>query len=146
MKNIANLSFWAFYALVLLASCQSNDADRMAEKALRDEIYAIHDEVMPKTSEINRLKRQLQKWPDEKLTDPAIKNQVQENMALLDKADEGMMSWMNNFKEPAKLRNSKSHEEIMVYLEAEKVTISQVKSDMLGSIESAKALLATLKQ
>ena len=140
MRNLLMISIVLF-----LFSCQSGNEERNAEKQIRDEIYAIHDDVMPKTSEIHRLKRQLKKFPDQNVADPVVKKQILETVVILEKADEGMMSWMNSFKEPAKLRKAKTHEEIMVYLDEEKAKISQVRSDMLNSIETAKALLATLK-
>ena len=138
------ISTLSLLSILFLVACQADSAERKAEKIMRDEIYAIHDDVMPKNSEINRLKRQLKKFPEDKIPDPVVQQQIRETILQLEQADDGMMSWMNNFKEPAKLRSAKTHEEIMVYLENEKKTIAQVRTDMLESIVAAKALLASL--
>jgi hypothetical protein len=65
-------------------------------------------------------------------------------ISFLGKAEDGMMEWMVQFKQPAKLRESKKHEEIMAYLEAEKQRISQVRDDMNNSIKAAGQLLASM--
>ena len=66
---------------------------------------------------------------------PDGKTQVK--IKYLEKADDGRMDWMGEFKSPSKLRGKKSHEEIMTYLKGEKVKVEQVKYDMLTSIKSA---------
>ncbi len=140
MKNLLMIA-----SLLFVFGCQINRSEINEEKILRDEIYAIHDEAMPKTAEIHRLKRQLKKIPDQNIPSEIEKKQILETIVLLEKADDSMMSWMSSFKEPAKLRKAKSHAEIMVYLNEEKNKISQVRTDMYESIEKARALLATLQ-
>lgn len=134
-----------FSAVLFLFSCKLDKEALNTEKAMRDEIYAIHDDAMPKMGELNRLKRQLKKVRPNYASDSVIDRQILDVVLMLENADEGMMTWMAAFKEPAKLRKAKSHEEIMAYLNSEKEKISQVRTDMFDSIETAKALLATLE-
>jgi ribosome-associated translation inhibitor RaiA len=129
---------------LLFSACNSQ---QQAEELLEEEVYAIHDEVMPKMSEIQRLARQLRGIQNDSLSiDPARRIQISEVVFQLEKADEGMMAWMNAFKQPGTLRSSKSHEEIMAYLAGEKIRMEKVKSDMLTSIDAAKALLQSLNE
>jgi MFS superfamily sulfate permease-like transporter len=130
-------------ALVFI-NCQSTE--NKAQEDLKKEVFVIHDDVMPKTSEINRLQRKLRKLSkDIPSLDDSTRQRISDVQLQLEKAHDGMMVWMNNFKSPAKLRASKSHEEIMQYLEEEKIKITQVRDDMLRSIESGNSLLDDLE-
>lgn len=130
----------------LFSACNSKNPDYQAQSALRDKVYVIHDTAMPKMAELNRLKRQLKKISDEKLAGkPDLKKRVEDTLDHLEKADSGMMTWMANFKEPAKLRKSISHEEIMQYLSTEEATITQVHEAINASMDEAKKILEEVK-
>ena len=62
---------------------------------------------------------------------------VKATLTQLEKAEDAMMAWMNNFTAPEKMRDTKSHEEIMVYLQAQKEEITKVRDTMNGSIGAA---------
>jgi len=55
----------------------------------------------------------------------------------LDEADEGMMQWMEKFKEP----KGKNFEESKSYLNQEKDKIIKVKKDILSAIAVAEELI-----
>ena len=55
-----------------------------------------------------------------------------------------MMGWMNNFTAPEKMRDTKSHEEIMAYLQSQKVEITKVRDTMNGSIAAVSYTHLTL--
>ena len=140
MNKIINLSIAIF--LLFFLACQSSDPNHLAEEALKDEVMVIHDEVMPKTGEMTKLRKNLQNFLNQdSIIDPTTKATVLEAITYLEKADEGMYDWMAEFKKPKKLRGEKSHEEIMAYLKEEKVKIEQVKYDMLTSIKTAVEIL-----
>lgn len=139
------LLFSAFCTLVLatLFSCGGTDPNLQAQDALRDEVFAIHDEVMPKMADLNRLKaRMVEAKTDTLKLDSLAETQVDAVISQLEQAEEGMMGWMNNFKGPEKLRDTQLPEEILKYLEEEKAKISKVREDMLNSISAAEQLLA----
>lgn len=117
-------------------------AQRATEEQRWDEVMAVHDEVMPKMSEINRLSRALREVQEK---DPAIPKELQATVETmvqeLATAEEGMWEWMNNIKQLDALRQSKNHEEIMQYLGEEQEKIAQVRDNMLRSIEKGEQLL-----
>ena len=63
MKNWKCIPVVAIVSL-LLAACGTNDPNHLAQNELRDEVMAVHDEVMPKMGEIHRLKKELRKISD----------------------------------------------------------------------------------
>jgi hypothetical protein len=139
MKSF-NLFFISIFTAVLLAACGANDQNIETEDALRDEVFVIHDAVMPRMSEIVAFKGKL-----EALTTDSLKEQeIKAAIMVLEKAEDGMMEWMAQFQQPNKLRGSKTHEEIMTYLEQEKQRITKVRDDMNNSIEAAEQLLASM--
>ena len=87
------------------------------EQKLWDEMMVIHDEVMPKMSDISRIRRHLNAYLK---SHPDLMNEQKMNIenaiVYLDKGDEGMMLWMNNLKQLRDLRKSKTHEDIVNYL------------------------------
>lgn len=141
MKKIA-LSSVLVFVLFIIASCGGSRPEIEQEDALRNEVFAIHDAVMPRMSEIVKLKGKLRELPMDTTNEAVMRAAISQ----LEKAEEGMMDWMNKFTQPEKLRETKSHEEIMQYLSAEKNTISQVRDDMNNSIQVAERLLGSSGQ
>ncbi len=126
-----------FFALILAFGCGGPNSEYTAQDALRNEVFAIHDEVMPMMTEIVRLKGSLL----EMTADSTKEIEAKAAISQLEKAEDGMMTWMNKFTVPEKLRETKRHEEIMAYLEGEKTEMSKVRDAMLNSIQYASKLL-----
>lgn len=102
---------------------------------------AVHDEVMPKMSEINRLSRSLRDYKENQETiDPQAEQRIDAAIQELSTAEERMWDWMNNLKQLDGLREQQSHEEIMNYLNEEKTAIDQVRDEMMSAIEEAEKL------
>ncbi|MCU0348517.1 MAG: hypothetical protein MUC59_16380 [Saprospiraceae bacterium] len=140
MKRLIKISSFACLFLMTIAlGCSNANAEK--ENALRDEVFVIHDEVMPRMSEIVTMKGKLKDFQ----MDSTLSIEANALTVRLEKAEEGMMDWMNKFTQVEKLRESKNHEEIMAYLEAEKQRISKVSDDMNSSIEAAERFLASAK-
>jgi len=131
MKNIFRA---LLLSLVVLISVQCKDKTPQEAELdkLFDEVMVIHDDVMPKTATIHRLKKKLKKNQQE--DNQAAFNAVIEQ---LDIADEGMMQWMENWKKP----KGKAYEEAKAYYENEKVKITKVKKDILSAIAVAEELI-----
>lgn len=125
-----------------LVAC-GNDADIQKEDELRNEVFAIHDEVMPKMSDIVNLKGQLM----EMSLDSTNEAEVKAAISQLEKAEDGMMQWMNNFIQPEKMReDKKTHQEILQYLQDEKQAITKVRDDMHNSIDDGQRMLKAQAQ
>jgi len=121
--------------------------EEQREEQLWEEVMAIHDDVMPEMADINRLTKEMDALLQTQQLSDLERAQVIETMQELDKAGEGMWTWMNELKQLEPLRaEGKSHESIMTYLREEKAAIEQVRHDMRSSIEKGKALLEQINQ
>jgi len=117
-----------------LISCKHHHGP--SEDPLYKEVMAIHDEVMPKMSTMHKYKKELKKLRE---SNPGSESAINQRIALLESADEGMMSWMAAFKVP----EDKSSAEL--YLEAEKSKIQKISDDMYKSMDDAKKLIDSLQ-
>lgn len=114
-----------------MMSCKSGYSPEVQK--LYDEVMEIHDEVMPEMGTIHKLKKGLKK----KLSDDTGSINVedlQNNIQALDYADDQMMDWMHQFKMPKK----ESDDNLIKYLEDQKVKITKVNQDMKTVIKNAK--------
>ena len=121
-----------FSFLILLSSC-GNDPTQVV-KQLETEVIAIHDEVMPKTNDIHKLKKELKNRLEDTQDSTAIFDLIKE----LDNADEFMMVWMDQYQ---KVDMTKDTSENMSYLRDQKVKIIEVKEAMLNSIKHTEEYL-----
>lgn len=130
----------------LLSACQSRQNEREdhtgAQKGpvavLEDQVLAIHDSIMPAMSELLKLKKavaaQTQKQPQER-----VREQGRAIGRRLDEADEGMMSWMNQYDGDSlrKLDEAKA----LAYLRDQHIRVLRVRDQMRQSIIDAQAYL-----
>jgi hypothetical protein len=102
---------------------------------LFDEVMVIHDEVMPKTGYMQKLKTQLEASKS-KTTDSLEILNIQNVIDDLVTADDAMFDWMKDFRPPEDkdIRDS--------YLIEEKIRIQSVSDQMLKSISDAEKLLS----
>ena len=131
--------------VLLLLSCSNpekpNESPEVAEQNTQwRKVMDIHDEVMPKTSQINKTARELRAVISQ---DSSQTEQLLPVITALDQAEEGMMEWMYAFKPLNRLRDSLDHKAIMKYLLEEEVRIQKVKEDMLTSLEKGQSTLKT---
>lgn len=103
------------------------------KSTLEQEVIAVHDEVMPKLGELNKDRRNLQDIL-KNTTDENVKAELLQAITALEKADDGMMDWMADWKVPSNVEEQKP------YLEKEIIRIKKVKTDMLESMKNAKIL------
>ena len=145
-----NLKNIFFATLILATACSKNstheghdqqdaNTDSSPNQALYDQVMSIHDEVMPKSQDCYKLKKEL----EEKIA--ATPNLIAEKkkeleMAInqLDSADRSMMDWMHKFNP---LPDSADQETARAYLESEIEKINKVKSLVNESIDKAKEII-----
>jgi hypothetical protein len=126
-----------------------DNGESAAQEAAFKTMMDVHDEVMPKMGEINRLSRELKALETAAdNTNRDLLGEIDGAIRALEKADQGMMGWMNmnGGNKLAKLQEEMSHDEIMAYIKAEEENILQVKEDMLTSIEQGKRVLEKIGQ
>ena len=122
------------FLVLNLVSCKNNDAE-----VLHNQIMDIHDEVMPKTGEIAYLYLAFRKKVE---TDSTIS--INQKMELLkqaddlEKAEDEMMVWMNDYTPPHKMKSSKNDNQIIDYLQEQKKIISIIKVHTDASLASGK--------
>ena len=116
-----------FILSVACDNTQTKEVDQV--KQIWDEMMVIHDEVMPKTSEIVRLQKQLKELEN-----------TEEIVQQLADAEESMWTWMNGLKQYEKIEQMDKTEAIK-YLKASKAEIEKVSQQMMASIEMGKAKL-----
>jgi len=140
MKRIATLS------LVLFAiGCGQKTAEI---DQLEKEVFVIHDEVMPKMSQIMQLRDGISQ--EVTLLDSLLKVKTNDSLQkrkdtalalslALKNADEGMMDWMHAYNGDS-IKNL-SGEAALKALTFEKDKIAKVKTQMLESISKAESFL-----
>ncbi|MEN0048153.1 MAG: hypothetical protein AAF806_13920 [Bacteroidota bacterium] len=115
---------------LLLSACDNTQTKEVNQvKQLWDEMMVIHDEVMPKTSEIVRLQKQLK---EQENTEALVQQ--------LANAEEAMWTWMNGLKPYEKIGQMDETEAVQ-YLKASKAEVEKVSQQILESIEAGKAKL-----
>lgn len=133
-----------------LSSCNNPQTDSKAQEAaqqkLWDEMMVVHDEVMPKMSDINALSKQMEAAAGDTALTDELRDAARKALYDLQAADKAMWDWMYGIQQLPDLRSGKKHEEILKYLKDETNKITEVKSAMLSSIEAAKALTSQLPQ
>ena len=118
-------------ALCLFA-CQQTKTNTINTEVqqLEKEVLAIHDEVMPKMSEVISLTHYL---------DSLVKHAPEQDSlvmlsSLLKKADKDMMHWMRNYKSPEQPYDTAS----IQYLQKEKLRVVQLKLDINNALQLAR--------
>ncbi|MCS6981576.1 MAG: hypothetical protein NZM65_05195 [Flavobacteriales bacterium] len=118
---------------------------REKEEQLRREVMSIHDEVMPRTEDLYRLRKKIQAVLDSldtlPLTDTLLRHKARQLILMLRSADDSMMHWMHNYNGGAGLYD---HMELMKYLNEEKQKILGVRQAIQEAIDSAQAFLNKL--
>ena len=126
----------------IIASCQPG----LTERDVRDlerEVMEIHDAVMPRMTELSRLRVNLLERIDSDSIDATILKEMQGSILALEEADSLMWQWMHAYNRPD--YDEASLDDVREYLESEKQRIQVVSDKMTSSIERADSLMQTLK-
>lgn len=132
MKNLLILITFVLFTF----SCQIEQKDELT--TLKEEVMAMHDEVMPKMSELRYTQKALMLQVDSLMSSDSLRSATligASNEIIA--ANEAMMNWMRNYEPDYQ----GTKEEIISYLEQQKEAIQKVKNDMERSLENGKQLL-----
>jgi hypothetical protein len=133
--NIFALIFSALFVLTI--GC--NNDNKESESAINKEIMVVHEDIMPKMSEINRLKRQLGRYKDSVSEENAeMKDSLINTILMLSKMEDGMSDWMNNYKYP---NPDLSHDAMIKYLTGQRDTVKHLSDDIYMSIAVANGFM-----
>jgi hypothetical protein len=151
MKKIFLIHLVAVIALLSACGGSSDAGNRQSaspdelQAELQAEVMAIHDEVMPKMSDMNRIARNLRAYLEEHPDLPVEQKQpVETAIASLDEAGESMMDWMAGYGDLTRSFQEMEAAAVMQALEKEKEKIAGVRDAMLSSMKTGEQLLATL--
>lgn len=138
MKSSALLLIIASFFLT--TACGPGSAD--GNKKLREEVIAVHDEVMPKIGQLKAYERDaLAKANAVATENPEDSVQVEEYKALaydLNEAHQAMFDWMHQYEpEDGELTD----EELKSYLDDQKVKIEAVNKQIKDALAKADSML-----
>lgn len=146
------ISFSSLLILLLISSCQDKtpQAAKEFDKKM-EETVQIHDDVMPKMSEINGLINKL-----EQKKDSLVANQkIDEAKEKLKEGHDKMMTWMkdlsNSFtaqeiNQGIQIKDEDSLKKALEKLEQLKSRAEDMKESVNSSIENAKEILSSTDQ
>ena len=122
--------------LVAMFSCQPSGESEL--KVLKDEVMAIHDEVMPQMGDLRRTRKDLMLQADSLMASDSVRaTELNDLASKIEGANEGMMQWMRAYEPDF----AGSDEEIKNYLEAQKLSIEKVRDEMKKSLADGKNAL-----
>ena len=108
---------------MILISCKSSISDLERERA---SVMKIHDDAMAKIGEVQNNTYKLQE-----MLDRPDSNDIKVVIQQLEEAEESMMLWMQEYKEPDK-------EKLSDYYASEKIKIQKVADQIDKSLENAQ--------
>lgn len=125
-------------------SCkQSNSTPATPTEALHNDIMAVHDAVMPKTSDIHKQVKRLKNLrKDIPENNTSFLKMIDKVIADLEQADERMMVWMKQYKKPD-FKNESEEQTGDLHVFQDRIEI--VKNEINSSLEKAKQLEARFK-
>lgn len=118
--------------MIGMFSCKNETSDKV--ELLKTEVIGIHDEVMPKMTDIHKNKKLLREALNV-VSEGNNKDVILLHIKKLEEADEAMMAWMGEYKIPT------GEQEAITYLQGQKVEIERVKKMMLLSIEKSNEII-----
>lgn len=130
---------WILFTSLLwfLAAC--GPYLKKENEALKEEVIAIHDEVMPLMGDLKNYQKQVEKRISQADSLGITPEEVANLKALaldLGNSFEGMFVWMRQFKSSF---DEMTDEQVRDYLLEQKVMVEKVNSDIKKSIENYKA-------
>lgn len=134
--------------MVILSFTACNDKED--EEILQAKIIETHDALMQKGETImanketlNKLSKSTQYTANANLDTEGFYKKVNTLNADLTKADEAMMTWMNNFNPDF---GTKNHIQIMEYLNKQKVDIEKVETQTNLALKNSDDFIAQYKK
>lgn len=133
-------------AILSLALCMIACVGGPDREALREQVMAVHDEVMPKWGKLKPMKKQILEKAAKLETADSTDVQIAElrDIAIdLDAAYEVMSTWMRDWQKNAKPYESgeASNEETLAFFKSEQERVDKMKEQILKASAAAEAAL-----
>lgn len=145
-----NSTYLIIFSILLISfsGCKDQKAE---QKKLQSEVMEVHDLLMSEMDLIMKNKSDLSNLQlhldSLKIKNPTLdtvdfKIQIENLKKELVSSDDAMMQWMNNFNPDY---TGKSHEEIVSYLNHQKIKIDSVKTLFKESLSKSNTILVKYK-
>ncbi|MEM9920380.1 MAG: hypothetical protein AAF990_19945 [Bacteroidota bacterium] len=121
------------------------EEDPVTQRAkLYDLVMNTHDEVMPRMTEITKLRRTLAQAirAAKNEENQELEEKLKKEFDKVESANKGMWDWMHSFKHPAP---QDPQDEVMKYLEEEMKKVNKVKSDIETAITDGNKFIDDLR-
>jgi hypothetical protein len=132
--------YLVFTLLIFFQSCGNKQVEE--NKAQREQVIAVHDEVMPKMGQLKSLeKAALQKAEELQSSDTPDLAKIESLKSLasqLNQAYEGMFVWMRQYDTED---GEQTPEEVKAYLDEQLLLVSKVNEDIKAALAQAELLL-----
>ncbi len=140
MKNIFSSLNCVICVAIILLSCGSQNE---SNEELKDEVIAIHDEVMPKMGELKTMRKGILEISESLHQEDSVSNAEKirnlESLAeRMDKAFDGMFVWMRQYKAGSEDMSEKEYRE---YLLDQKEKVEKVNADIKATMNEARSIL-----
>ncbi|MEO1515139.1 MAG: hypothetical protein AAFV95_08995 [Bacteroidota bacterium] len=125
-----------------VVNAEEDDVTKRAK--LYDLVMNRHDEVMPRMTEITKVRRALavaMKDAEDSGNEERLAK-VKEKFDMVENANKGMWDWMHSFKHPAP---TDPQDQVMEYLQAELKKINQIDSDIDNAISEGNKFISELQ-
>ena|SRR5690554_5019049 len=134
--NIRLIGLGLIVAVALNACGSSGNAN----ESLKDEIIAIHDEVMPEMGKLQSLQKEFLEQAEQLEQEDSLSHeediaQLRNMAAELEEAYDGMFVWMRQFDTEY---GDMTEEEIAAYLQGQKEMVEKVNVDIKNALEKAE--------
>lgn len=143
MKNLLSL----IAISLILFSCE-NSENKTSDKDLKPTadsllkvVMNVHDDIMPQTLVLEKLKKKINNRLDSAEMDSAMNLTYQNTLSSIDTAIIGMRNWMYNFERPS---DSLSIQKVVGYYRSQVNIIEKVKKQTFDILPEAEAKLAEL--
>lgn len=128
-------------SLLGMAACSPSPQKKV--EVLQQEVLDLHDSAMAKMGALYTERKELTYLKDSVVTgDTAVQRQLAQQIEALVQADEHMMQWMRAYRNP----EGKQPEEALLYLQAEKTKIEQVRQEIDQTLRASDSLAAKYKK
>ena len=138
-----NSIFFLLLIFILPFSMGCYSSEKKATQQLYDEMMKIHDDVMPKMANINKLSKTIEKKLEHLEEGTPQYQSAKKAMLDLNLADKAMWDWMNQYAD-----NSQKvpKNELKNFYKEEKEKIQKVSDSMLFSIEAGEKIIKALEE
>lgn len=131
------IQFLTLGLFLLVNACGPNLVEE--NKKMREQLIAVHDEVMPQIGKLKSLEKKATQKIEELSTQESVDSLQIENLKALafdlNQAYEGMFVWMRQYQTED---GDKEPSEVKKYLEEQTVMVTEVNQEIKDVIEKAE--------